>query len=87
MRAGRGRYNAGVTSVPEVLEGAGHVPIGTDGPTIFAQSAYFLYFTLDLARRGAAAGRGRRNGRAGRAPAGARLEVSCRRAGMTPARR
>lgn len=42
-------YNAGVTSVPEVLLGAGHVPIGTDGPTIFTQSAYFLYFTLDLA--------------------------------------
>ena len=42
-------YNAGVTSVPEVLPGAGHVPIGTDGPTIFTQSAYFLYFTLDLA--------------------------------------
>ena len=29
--------------------GAGHVPLGTDGPTIYTQSAYFLYFSLDLA--------------------------------------
>ena len=42
-------YNAGVTSVVEVLAGAGHVPLGTDGPTIYTQSAYFLYFSLDLA--------------------------------------
>jgi dienelactone hydrolase len=42
-------YNQGVLSVPEVLQGAGHVPISTDGPTIYTQSAYFLYFTLDLA--------------------------------------
>jgi acetyl esterase/lipase len=42
-------YNQGVTSVPEVLQGAGHVPISTDGPTIFSQSANFLYFEMDLA--------------------------------------
>ena len=34
---------------PRGAPGSGHVPIGTDGPTIFTQSAYFLYFTLDLA--------------------------------------
>lgn len=43
-------YNAGVLSVPEVLQGAGHVPVNaTYGPTIYTQSANFLYFTLDLA--------------------------------------
>jgi acetyl esterase/lipase len=42
-------YVQGVLSVPEVLQGAGHVPISTDGPTIFSQSANFLYFMLDLA--------------------------------------
>ena len=41
--------NQGAPSVPEVLQGAGHVPISTDGPTIYTQSAYFLNFTLDLA--------------------------------------
>jgi acetyl esterase/lipase len=43
-------YNQGVTSVPEVLQGAGHVPVNkTFGPTIYQQSANFLYFTMDLA--------------------------------------
>jgi acetyl esterase/lipase len=43
-------WNQGVLSVPEVLQGAGHVPVNTTyGPTIFSQSANFLYFTLDLA--------------------------------------
>jgi acetyl esterase/lipase len=42
-------WNQGVVSIPEVLQGAGHVPISTDGPTIFQQSANFLYFVLDLA--------------------------------------
>ena len=42
-------YNAGVVSVPEVLQGAGHVPVNDEfGPTIFSQSANFLYFMLDL---------------------------------------
>ena len=36
-------------SVPEVLQGAGHVPVNaTYGPTIFQQSANFLYWELDL---------------------------------------
>jgi dienelactone hydrolase len=43
-------YNAGVLSVPEILQGAGHVPVNsTYGPTIYTQSANFLYFVLDLA--------------------------------------
>jgi dienelactone hydrolase len=44
-------YNAGVLSVPEILEGAGHVPVGDPefGPTIYSQSANFLYYVLDLA--------------------------------------
>jgi dienelactone hydrolase len=43
-------YSAGVTSILEVLQGAGHVPVNDEfGPTIYSQSAYFLYFTLDLA--------------------------------------
>jgi dienelactone hydrolase len=42
-------YNAGVVSVPEVLQGAGHVPVNDEfGPTIFSQSANFLYFMMDL---------------------------------------
>jgi acetyl esterase/lipase len=42
-------YNQGVVSVPEVLQGAGHVPVNaTYGPTIFQQSANFLYYMLDL---------------------------------------
>ena len=40
----------GVLSIPEVLDGAGHVPVNpTYGPTIYSQTANFLYLTLDLA--------------------------------------
>lgn len=43
-------YNQGVLSVPEILQGAGHVPVNkTYGPTIYQQSANFLYFAMDLA--------------------------------------
>jgi acetyl esterase/lipase len=43
-------YNAGVLTVAEVLEGAGHVPVDDRfGELISTQSAYFLYWTLDLA--------------------------------------
>jgi hypothetical protein len=43
-------YNAGVTSVVEILQGTGHVPVNDQfGPTIFSQSANFVYFMLDLA--------------------------------------
>ena len=42
--------NAGVTTSAQVLEGAGHVPVDdTYGPRIFRQSAWFLYWVLDLA--------------------------------------
>jgi dienelactone hydrolase len=41
---------AGVLSIPEVLDGAGHVPVNPKyGPTIYSQTANFLYMTLDLA--------------------------------------
>jgi hypothetical protein len=42
-------WNAGVISVPEVIEGAGHVPVNDEfGPTIYSQSANFLYLMMDL---------------------------------------
>jgi dienelactone hydrolase len=42
-------WNAGVISVPEVLDGAGHVPVNDEfGPRIYSQSANFLYLVMDL---------------------------------------